>query len=127
MRYLTDFDGVLMWRDEPQVEFSIRSNMVATVSVHGDHLPIEFRSKLTDKEAIYEFLTDRETPPTRQFMVESLQKAGIPYYDTVLLLRYNHGNTVNDDFWIKFSDEPEITFADAKPFRENYSAPKSVI
>lgn len=127
MRYLTDFDGFLMWRDEPQVEFSIRDNTVSFVSVFGDHLPIEFRSKLTEKEAIYEFLTDRETPPTRQFIIEDLRKAGIPHYDTVLLLRCNHGNTVNDDFWIKFSDEPEMMFADAKPFRENYSAPKTVI
>lgn len=73
MRYLTDFDGFLMWRDEPQVEFSIRDNTVVFVSVFGDHLPIE-----------------------------------------------------NDDFRIKFSDEPEMMFAGAKPFRENYSAPKSV-
>lgn len=41
---------------------------------------------------------DRETPSTRYLIDEALHNVGIPYYDIVMMLRFNHGNSIEDDF-----------------------------
>lgn len=38
------------------------------------------------------------------FTIE-LRSVGIPYYNPDALLRYNHGVSFEDDYWINFDDE----------------------
>ena len=114
MNYLSDFSGTLMYQNEPSVKFSVKRGQIEKCEIVGNHLPFEFHAKLTEKEAIYTFLMERETPSTRYLIDEALHNVGIPYYDIVMMLRFNHGNSIEDDFWIKFDDEPDLRYEQVK-------------
>lgn len=62
------------------------------------------------------FVEDRVMPPTRFDCKEVLEKIGLPTYDAIEILRYNHGLSVEDEIWIRFDNEEVDYNEEIKPF-----------
>lgn len=121
MLRLTNLTGCAMREDTPLVSFMIEEGIVQRVDVQRDvSLPIEFRGKLSTEEALELFLLDRVTPPTRYGINEELAELGM-YYDPTTLIKYNKGNSVSDNYWIRCEGEEQLKFSDVQRFRETHS------
>ena len=61
-----------------------------------DNLAIQLRDI-----AVRGFLEDRVVPPNRDMLKETLESMGIYEYDWRVLIRLNHGRSVDDDFSVE--------------------------
>ena len=107
MRCFRNLTGTIMLCDEELVKFKIVEGGVTVVQKLSDNLPYEFKSKLSDEQAVLYFLDDRVVPETRIGLQKELEQAGIPYFDADKILMYNNGNTVTDKYWVKFQTGPQ--------------------
>lgn len=107
MRRFRNLTGTIMLHDEELVRFKIVNGDVTSVQKLSANLPYEFKFKLSDEQAVLYFLDDRVVPETRIGLQKDLERAGIPYFDPDRILMYNNGNTVTDEYWVKFETGPQ--------------------
>lgn len=107
MKSFSNIQGTLMERDKELIHFTIERGYLKELTQIADteDLPIELRMNPDVPYLFRLFLDDRVVPPTRQGLAAELRSVGIPYYNPDALLRYNHGVSFEDDYWINFDDE----------------------
>lgn len=54
-----------------------------------------------DSDFLEYYLSDRVIPPNRDLLKQTLEAAGIYEYDWRVLIRLNHGRTIEDDNWVE--------------------------
>lgn len=110
MKSFSNIQGTLMERDKELIHFTIERGYLKelTTLVDTSELPFELRITSDLPHLFRLFLDDRVVPPTRQGLTKELHRVGIPYYSPDLLLRYNHGVSFEDDFWINFDDNKKV-------------------
>lgn len=117
MRFGT-FSGYIMQDDHALVQFQMeKGDVVSCRILDEERMPYEYRICENPRRATWFFLEDRVVPSTRIGIDEDLKKVGIPYYDPTLLLKFNHGYSVSDHYWIRFEGE-ELTYAQLKAWAE---------
>lgn len=107
MKSFSNIQGTLMERDKELIHFTIeRSYLTELTQIAAtEDLPIELRLNSDLPYLFRLFLDDRVVPSTRQGLGAELRSMGIPYYNPDALLRYNHGVSFEDDYWINFDDD----------------------
>lgn len=109
--------GTLMFQNTPCCEFVIEDDICTEFVVLCENKNLLPYGCNTDsfqnyKKNLVLFFYDRTTPPTRQFIQQSLAAAGMKYYDMSKIIMYQHG-LAQDPYWIR-SDEGPQTWEDAK-------------
>lgn len=106
MNGFQEIKGYVMYKDIPVVRFDYNGGMLtnAKVLVDKKYLPIEYKAMVSDHRATELFLSDRVVPSSRQLLQPALERVGIPYYDPDMLIRYNKGVSVEDEYWIKLDE-----------------------
>lgn len=100
------FSGCIMKEDLALVEFSMEKGVVTECRIlEEEQVPYEYRICKNPRKATWFFLEDRVVPSTRIGINEDVKRVGLPYYDPTLLLKYNHGYSVTDLYWIRFQGE----------------------
>lgn len=113
------FSGYIMQEDNALVQFQMEKGSVVSCRIlDKDHVPYEFRLCDNPRRAAWFFLEDRVVPSTRIGIDEDLKKVGLPYYDPTLLLKFNHGYSVSDRYWIRFEGE-KLTYAQLVEWANN--------
>lgn len=107
MRRICNLSGTIMWKDVPIIEFSIVRGIPKCKRLSSEHLPIEFRSRVTDEEALLLFLDERVVPETRIGLKDALKNAGIPYFSMDAILRKFHGCCYEDSYWLRFEESEQ--------------------
>lgn len=78
-------------------------------------LPFGKKSKACIQD-FYDFVEDRIMPKSRFNCKEVLDEIGMDTYDSIELLKYNHGMSVEDPIWIRFDGEEVDYDKVIKPF-----------
>ena len=103
-----DLCGYVMYEDTELVKFKFNAGVLVEAEIITDNkqlLPFDFHSTVNNTIRACEiFLEERVVPPTRIGINEELRAVGL-YYDPVILIKLNHGVSVEDHFWIKELDE----------------------
>ena len=108
MRRFSDIAGTVMRKNTPIIDFEIkRGDVVKCELLVNDGLPIEFRFPQPKERALALFLDDRVVPETRIGLQKELKKVGILYFDMDMILHYNCGFSIQDDFWVRFPDREQ--------------------
>ena len=63
-----------------------------------------------------DFVEDRVMPQSRYNCEEVLKEINLPVYDSIEILKYNHGLCTDDEIWIKFDGEEVNYDEEIKPF-----------
>ena len=107
MKSFSNVQGTLMKREKELIHFTIERGYLKEITQIADtkDLPIELRMNPDLPYLFRLFLDDRVVPSTRQGLTEELHSVGIPYYSPDALLRYNHGVSFEDDYWINFDND----------------------
>ena len=113
MKEFTNLQGTLLWREEPVLDFEIEKGRVRRLLWKSNRRPLEFTGSLTDDDALLFFLEDRLVPETRIGIHQDIKEMGIPYYDPTKIIRFSHGFSMNDCYWIRFPEE-QLTFEELK-------------
>ena len=56
------------------------------------------------------YLEKRCFPRTRIGVEELLKDYGLKFYDPLQICRKSHGRSMTNYMWLKFTDEPDLTF-----------------
>ncbi len=107
MRRFSNIAGTVMRKNIPLINFEIRRGEVVQCDLLSDDLPLEFNCPLSKEQALEFFLDDRVIPETRIGLQEELNRVGIPYFDMDMIIRYNCGCSIQDDYWIRFPDKEQ--------------------
>lgn len=104
---IRNLSGTVMRRNERLVRFRVEDYAVAECELLTDpaNCPVEFLLAETKERALYLYLEERLPPETRIGLQETLQAAGIPYYDPERIIRYSRGYNVSDKEWIQLEGE----------------------
>ena len=107
MKSFSNIQGTLMEQDKELIHFTIERGYLKelTQTAATNDLPFELYITSDLPHLFRLFLDDRVVPSTRQGLTEELHRVGIPYYSPDALLRYNHGVSFEDDYWINFDDD----------------------
>lgn len=104
MKSFGDLKGTIMKKDAPIVSFRFDGGVLQDFKILvSDRSILPYTYLLCDGDdylATELFMDDRVVPETRQGLTRELHAVGIPYYDPVLLIKYNKGISVEDDYWI---------------------------
>ena len=73
--------------------------------------PLDNQLSVASLQRFFESRCFSEQRPDKH---ELLRMLGVPYFDAYLLCRKTHGIVVCQPTWLRFEDEPEMTFAQAK-------------
>ena len=99
MKSFGDLKGTIMKKDVPIVSFRFAGGVLQDFKILvSDRGILPYTYLLCDGDdylATELFIDDRVVPETKE-----LHAVGIPYYDPVLLIKYNKGISVEDDYWI---------------------------
>lgn len=105
MKSFGDLQGTIMKKDIPIVSFRFDGGILQDFKILvSDRSMLPYTYLLCDGDdylATELFMDDRVVPETRQGLTRELHTVGIPYYDPVLLIKYNKGISIEDDYWIK--------------------------
>ena len=100
--------GTIMFRNTPVLNFKFYRGALKVLTPLVPHesklLPPEFYL-MKNSEALYSFLEDQVTPCTRIGIDEELKKTPIQYYNPERMLRYSHGISVENRYWISQDDD----------------------
>lgn len=69
---------------------------------------------------VFDFLEGRCFPRTRANCKELLAMIDLETYSPLDICRVTHGIMSDDYFWVRFGDEPELTWDDIKEWRKKY-------
>lgn len=73
-------------------------------------IPYEIWNMTGNFHDVMNYLEKRCFPRTRIGVEELLKEYGLKFYDPLQICRKSHGRSMTNYMWLKFTDEPDLTF-----------------
>lgn len=88
------------------------------VEYHVQHFlrPFGDRTKVS-VNALFDYFEFRSIPRTRSGIDKILKCIGLNEYDPYRIVRITHGTLSDDDVWLRFDDESDLTWDDIKHWK----------
>ena len=112
---LNNFNGTLLWKDLPILDFCIERGKVLKWEMHPeneDYYPIEFTYNAT-VYGLQDFIDCRIVPITRQNLQRVLKDLGLKEYSWDGIIRANYGLCTDDCYWFR-QDGSNLKYDDIK-------------
>lgn len=104
---------IIMYKDIPIAKVQFNSNSVDIEALTSDKellpptlfgMSYFFKEKPT-KNDLVEFINSRIFPRQRDNCQDLLEAIGINHYDEMAIFKYNHGTSIDDQYWAKWDNE----------------------
>lgn len=107
MKTIGNLGGILYYKETPLLKFKFEYGVPMEYELLTDELNLlPFDFKFHDLyDGLLLFFGDRPTPDTRIGIHEVLKETPIQYYNIERMIRYNHGQSIHDCFWIEQDDD----------------------
>ena len=110
-----DIDFETYWRDEKTSTVKVRGNDVSFINYTNDPLKLPFGVKQSvERWEVEDYFEDRCFPRERANCNDILGELGLSCYEPELICRKTWGRQFDDFCWIKFLDEPKVTYEDIR-------------